>query len=292
MKPIDKLTDIDCIFDVADTDNKYTEYVWNFLMCFHPDVDEESNFDCSYSMPIFKRRYNDRLIKMPLTYEEYIKNQDIQATIKGLEYDVDKFWFALLFIYDFCQGDCFNSHQFEACPYSELLYITRIVKENETSKNKPLEELVEFKQNITFDIKINNKVVRTIKAPNTIKFIANSCEPICEELSKMCEEGRYSPMLHSKVDAEAIFESNIYLIFLFARLFNTLFRANYMPQKKVRSRNSDVSYSRTFLISRLIYLTRISDNEEFYYDPNTLKGYMSRYKVKGNKINSIYKIVL
>ena len=65
-----------------------------------------------------------------------------------------------------------------------------------------------------------------------------------------------------------------------------------MPKKKVRSRNSDVSYSRTFLISRLIYLTRISDNEEFYYDPNTLKGYMSRYKVKGNKINSIYKIVL
>ena len=64
-----------------------------------------------------------------------------------------------------------------------------------------------------------------------------------------------------------------------------------MPKTKIRSRNGEVSYNKLFLISRLIYLTKISENEEFYYEPSTLKGYMSRYKNKGIKgrINSIYR---
>lgn len=33
---------------------------------------------------------------MPLTYEEYKKNKEIQPTLAGLEIDSDKFWFLLL----------------------------------------------------------------------------------------------------------------------------------------------------------------------------------------------------
>ena len=38
------------------------------------------------------------------------------------------------------------------------------------------------------------------------------------------------------------------------------------------------AYNVTFLISQLIYLTGISDNEDFQTDKSTLKGYLSKNK--------------
>ena len=74
-------------------------------------------------------------------------------------------------------------------------------------------------------------------------------------------------------------------------MFNHLFLFFGMPQKNVRSRNSAVSFNKTFLISKLIYLTKVSCNEELLYDSSTLKGYISRYRGKGikSRINNFYK---
>jgi hypothetical protein len=84
--------------------------------------------------------------------------------------------------------------------------------------------------------------------------------------------------------------SNSYQIFIFAKLFNSLFNQWGMPNKTIRSSKNQISYSKQFLISRLIYLTRISDNEEFYYEPTTIKGYISRYKNKGIKADTTNRI--
>lgn len=55
--------------------------------------------------------------------------------------------------------------------------------------------------------------------------------------------------------------------------FNFLspFDANYRKGRKN-------AYDVTFLISQLIYLTGISDNENFRTDKTTLKGYLSKNK--------------
>ena len=291
MKPIDKFVDIDCIYNIIDKEDKYTEYVWQLAMFLKPAQEDDEPFECSFAMPIFKQRYNDRLINMPWTYEEYLKNQDIQATITGLGYDVDKFWFALLFIYDFCQGDCFNAQEYGSNPYSELFHFSKIVNENLTNDKNPFEENIEFQQEIKLEITIGKKVIHTIKLPNTIKYLADCSHKCCEQLMDMVHRDEYNQMHQCEIKEERIFESQNYLIYLFAELFNHLFQYYRLPQKKIRSRSTEISYSKTFLISRLIYLTKISRNEEFYYEPTTLKGYLSRYRNKGTKfrINKFYQ---
>lgn len=74
MRPIEKFADIECIYNFTDKEEQYTEYVWKLAMFLAPAQKEDEPFEYSYAMPIFKQRYNDRLIKMPWTYEEYIAN--------------------------------------------------------------------------------------------------------------------------------------------------------------------------------------------------------------------------
>ena len=48
----------------------------------------------------FLSRMNREVIKPPFTYQAFLDNKDIIATLEGYELDVKKFWFALLYIYD------------------------------------------------------------------------------------------------------------------------------------------------------------------------------------------------
>ena len=52
----------------------------------------------------FPRRFWDRVcqekIKAPFTKEMFLQETDIIATIKGFGLDVNKFWWAVLFVYD------------------------------------------------------------------------------------------------------------------------------------------------------------------------------------------------
>lgn len=48
--------------------------------------------------PQFEYRYCTGKIKMPFAKSDYLANDDIIATVKGLGLDVEKFWFALVFI--------------------------------------------------------------------------------------------------------------------------------------------------------------------------------------------------
>lgn len=48
----------------------------------------------------FLSRMNRGVIKPPFTYEAFKDNKEIIATLEGYELDVEKFWVALLYIYD------------------------------------------------------------------------------------------------------------------------------------------------------------------------------------------------
>ena len=291
MNPIDKFTDLEAIYNFVDKEDKYTDYVWRMAMLLRSNMEEDEDFfECSYAVPIFKQRYNERLIKMPLTYEEYVNNKDIQGTITGLGYDIDKFWFALLFIYDFCQTECFNSKEAEISPFGDFSKLTEIVNKNLSNGTNPLEENIIFSKDIKLEIKVANRVVHTIKTPNAIKYLADCSNQCCEKLLILLEKEENSPMFNYKIKDELTIESQSYHIFLFTRLFYCLFTELGKPKKQIRSRNSDVSYDRLFLISKLIYFTQISRNEELLYSSSTLKGYMSRCRNKGWKWkwNKIY----
>ncbi|WP_254203975.1 hypothetical protein [Phocaeicola vulgatus] len=86
-------------------------------------------------------------------------------------------------------------------------------------------------------------------------------------------------------------ESNSSQIRYFTLLFKSMlqpFPNGIMTTQKRRSRSNEVSYNVTFLISRLIYLTGISPNEEFNLDERTLKGYLSNKSKLTHVKNRIY----
>ena len=80
-------------------------------------------------------------------------------------------------------------------------------------------------------------------------------------------------------------------IWLFYKMFNDFF--NLSPYNKLfnvrQKKGSTISLSKTLLISRLIYFTKLSMNKNFSEDEFTLKGYIKQYKDKRiDTVNSIY----
>ena len=97
------------------------EYMEAIAIKYVPDVDIDPSTGERYvcgttALPIFIRRCNQNKLHGNFTYEDYIAHEDIQNTLKGLGVDIDKFWFLLLFIFDYTCGTCLDG--MKAC----LLY--------------------------------------------------------------------------------------------------------------------------------------------------------------------------
>ena len=170
MNPIDKFTNIDAVYPITDAKEEDTllDYVWELAMLIHPALPKKVKggaLEGSEALPTFKERYNNRLIKMPLTYEEYKKNKEIQPTLAGLEIDSDKFWFLLLFIWDYTQGQCFNAQELAPSPIGELNSFIRLLSQYKAVGENPLTDQIQFSKDITLSIQINGKEVQTIQLP-------------------------------------------------------------------------------------------------------------------------------
>lgn len=301
MQPIDKFTNLDAVYHDLDTiqEDIVLDYVWDFAMKIHPAkpmVIDDLVFDGSKAVQIFKKRYNEKLIEIPLTYKEYKSNQEIQSAISAFGIDVDKFWFALLFIWDYVNGLSWQVYEYKNTPANEIKQLSEIISKYENNpKANPLTEHIKFKQELTLSLQVNGKTVHTINSPNTIKFILSCCQKhqdVLEPKDLLDENWDDNiEMTRYYTDKEPTTLSSTKRICLFAQIFRQFFRTtlyiytHYNPNKKS-------PYNITFLISQLIYLTGISENEDFLNDKTTLKGYLSKNKnfnwKARNKIYNIY----
>lgn len=294
MQTVDKFTDLENIYQIyAPQEDEVLDYVWRLALLIHQSDEKEVDnliIYGSYAIPLFKERYNNRLIKMPLSYEEYKKNTDIQPTITGLGIDTEKFWFLLLFIWDYTQGQCFNAEEIGLAPLKELKNFIDILSQYKTAGEDALTEEIKFSKDVTLSIQVNGKEKQTIKAPNTIGLLLSLCkkefDSFCdmemEDMIEICRQPQYETTFIASQNNQIHFFIDTFKLLL------QPFPNGIITQNK-RSRDSMVSYNTTFLISRLIYLTGISTNENFYTDKYTLKGYLSKDKFGGlNLINRIY----
>lgn len=303
MQPVDKFTELDTVYCIyTGKEDEVLDYVWNFATKIHSAepmiTDDGYQFEGSYAIGTFKRRYNERLIKMPLTYEAYKANKDIQAAITNLRLDVDKFWFALLFIWDYMDGQCWQASESGDYPVKEMKgLINALSQYEEAPEANPLTDTIHFKEDVALSLQVKNKSIHTIKSPNTIKFILACCQDYVNKAEALHTDdinglnqfndniGMFThPIYDTQVTA-----STTKRICLFAQTFQLFF--NFIPLSSpfhnVRGKRN--AHSVTFLISQLIYLTRISDNENFYVDKTTLKGYLSKNKKRNWNIrNNIY----
>ena len=300
MNPIDKFTNIDAVYPTTDAreEDIILDYVWDFALLIHPAepkiIDERFALEGTHAISTFKKRYNERLIKMPLTYKDYKNDIEIKKAISALQLDIDKFWFAILFIWDYVDGECWQTFERGDYPANEVNKLLQAIAQYEENPNaNPLTEYITFKEELSLSLQVNGKSIHTIETANAIKFILKCCQEHLDDLrlknefdvahlNDNIEMVSYYP---TKKQTTASVTKRICLFAQrFQLFFDTLSPAFSNYRKGERS-----AYNVTFLISQLVYLTGISDNEDFQTDKRTLKGYLSKNKnMNWNVHNNIY----
>ena len=267
---------------------KLLEYMEEVAVLYVPDddIDHETGEQYIYgttALPLFIRRYNQNKLYGNFTYEDYIANEDIQNTLKGLGIDIDKFWFLLLFIFDYTCGTCLDGMKATGIGIEQLIKFAKAIADN----HKEINQFgVIFKKPITVSVKIEGKHQIVIDNANAIGYLATTIANNLKEI----EEHPWMQSQQVSISTHAEEKESVQ-IWLFYKMFNDFFNLEpYNKQFNVRQKKgSTISLSKTLLISRLIYFTKLSKHSKFSDDEDVLKGYIKQYKDKRiDTVNSIY----
>ena len=207
----------------------------------------------------FKNRYN-KLLKGIFDYDEYLNNNDVQNTLSGLKLDSEKFWYLLLFIYDYSRCICLFGTNKEEPVKEQLTNLTKMIYEN--FNDDTVNPILPMK----LTLQINGK-----------KKIIIDDSYVIKSLAAYCNDGLNSNKQHTYfiIYKEAT-ESNQVLMCYFANMFLSFFKNH--PTKARQKKAETVSYNKKTLISRLIYFTKLSYDKKMLVDDEQLKGYLSQYK--------------
>lgn len=283
MRPIERLEETYFPKDI-----KLLEYMEEVAVLYVPDydIDHETGEQYIYgttALPLFIRRYNQNKLYGNFTYEDYIANKDIQNTLKGLGVDIDKFWFLLLFIFDYTCGTCLDGMKATGIGIEQLTKFAKAIADNRKEINQ---FGVSFQKPIAISVKVEGKHQIVIDNANAIGYLATTIINNLKEIEE--HPWMQSQQVSMTTNAE---EKESIQIYLFYKIFNDFF--NLEPYNKLfnvrQKKGSTISLSKTLLISRLIYFTKLSTNKNFSEDEFTLKGYIKQYKDKRiDTVNSIY----
>lgn len=214
------------------------------------------------TMHIFAERYNNGEILCPYKYENYINDKDLQATINGLQMDADAFWLLAIFCFDFACNVCLSGFTIKDSARRTIEKFINLAPDDEDSTMKLTIKTDKGKMEIE-----DNHAITYI-----LKWVKQAYEQNEDAIHGWTAE-----------EAKDIFnlkeESNSVLIWYFARLMREFFELNPQFEGK-RKKGETVSLNKNLLISKLIYHTHLSTNENFKFDAESLKGFFKQYKNK------------
>jgi hypothetical protein len=265
------------------------DYVEILAEEYNPVTQED--MECGYlvtkGVGTFLYRYFDGRIDKSFK-QKFIDNKVVQETITALGYDVDKFWYLLLFVFDYSNGMCINGIVQNKSPKEHLKKISNAVFENLETFDENTNK-ISFKSSTKFILEIKGKHKISIDDPTTIYHLAELC---LNDLDKITD-GSLLSQSNTKVktkNGKIIGETSSYSVHIwyFAKMFHSFFELN-PPKKGHAKKGSTISMSKNSLISNLIIITGLSKNESFTISDETLKGFLKQYKgLNLNMANGFY----
>ena len=262
------------------------EYMTAVADRFAPDFvfDSEGNaFEVDSHAPfIFKRRYNNGKLKVSFSYADYISrdindNENAIDIIHALGIDVEKFWYLLLFVVDYVVGSTSGTIKCNPSPREEIKRMVEMVEGNEVS----ISDLygVRHREPMQLILRIKGRRL-VITNPNTISAIAGMCGMALEETGNI--------RLLDSCPSDITDKSDSVRIWLFAKMLRCFF--DLYPQFASRRKTgNDTTKSTLRLISKLVYMTGLTANEDYRTDDENLKGLLKQYRdYKIDTINTIY----
>ena len=280
--PIDRFQ----IDNYNNDENSLLEYVINVANEFIPDIVLDKNgtpYKAESQAPlIFKRRYNNDKLNVYFSYKDYIKadknaNENVIDIIEALGIDPEKFWYLLLFISDYVSGSTLNTLICNTTPKQEIEHLVNFIEQNENSVN-PING-VSTKQEMELTVRIKGHTFK-INNPNTLSAIGILCK---QGLSSINEDSLLNFGTTKEIDL-----ADSKRIGLFAEMFRCFF--NLYPQFTAKRKTGNSTTKSTLrLISKLVYLTKLTTNADYDSDDENLKGIIKQYrKQKTDTINTIY----
>lgn len=219
-------------------------------------------------LELFQERFNDNQIAMRYKYQDYINDEEMQATITGLGMNPNAFWLLIVFCFDYACDKC-NGFYFKHYKGSNVKEITDVVN---AYTDKDENNKMSLTQEMTLTLKTKGRSV-TITDDKTILAISACLEKNIDSIRELIKKSR------TKSEFELCEESNSVLIWYFAKLILYFFELH--PEFSNRAtKGSGKTFNKRILISNLIYYTRLSKNDKFLNDDETLKGFLKQYKNK------------
>ena len=221
-------------------------------------------FACDY----LDEKIDTQSIRMDL-YE----SPDIQETLKAFGLDNSKFWYLCLFIKWRVDYECKTAFMF---PTSTKEKLHSLISEFEKLSPEFQGDKFVSKVPATLTFKVDGGKTITIDDANTLTFIGAAIESFLEQqdTDAFLTPKRYRASELEKVDLSV--RTKIYLFHEYLSPFVKQLKA---------TKGIYASKDKTLLISRMIYVFRVSEDKKLYTDlnekgnkQNQLKGYLSRYK--------------
>lgn len=211
----------------------------------------------------FLSRMNREVIKPPFTYQAFLDNKDIIATLEGYELDVEKFWFALLYIYDITCDFGINAADASKTDYDILVEIEDYL-ENHPQAVLYLSDDKELRKSERYET--NSPVI----LQNLRRFVKRELDKYQE--APQLKVWTHDIMCRNYTESLGAAQQQV----LMYKLFKVLFDLLGMPDLRAE-RGSTVSYSKLLLISRIIHFCRLSRKEVFLVSDSALKGNIKQY---------------
>lgn len=273
------------------------EYVWIIANKFIPAYE-----DVSTAPAIFANRYFERNLSIEERYErakemrlfkgtqekyketsyrklndsfkeKFLENEDLQNTIEAFGLDVSKFWYLLLFVYDFIEDIGTNT---------PLL------------GKSVLEDFSDFQTNLleatSITLKKNNRKSYATEREDTIRIIQAALqhfvktyseivhgdkETMIEQLKNIGLDGFIQNDLLSKISFEEKFSlDKSYKRWKFADMFQYFLEDKKARRGNVRDKRAKVYTDKLMFISRLIYI--VDYGIETYNEPIDKEGKPNR----------------
>ena len=236
------------------------------------------------TIDLFVNRYNNNKLSHYFKYDAYLKSKALQELLAEFDFDKDKFWYLLLFTYDFCDSVIENGRLVADSAYDQLCKFINTILPHVNHFDKLYGSTTDAE--IELSLQVNGvKGSVKINSQTAIHFLAESCKKRIEEENLENEAWMQFRELKDRKVSRKESPKISYFANMLLRWFNS--------QKNVylkRRKGAKHSIKERRLISHLIYFTRLSTNKNFLTDDDLLKSYLKQYNPSDfyNITSSIY----
>lgn len=199
----------------------------------------------------FVHQWEDGKLQFPFTKDQYLANEPIVRSLRAMEIDLEKFWYAMLFVYDLVRERTEGVMELPVSDFDQLRSFIKYLIDHPDAKIKVW---AGRSHGVTMDSPLTIKRLRDILTYNSGKW--------CDDLSMghVIEEYDFSINL-----------SDVYKITFAVKCFLPLLQ-HIKTEDKRSSVPQKVSFNRMLLISRIVYFFGYTRNKKFLESDEGIKG--------------------